>query len=69
MIDKRLNDKGKNWRHVFKVRKLGFFLPPYIKSYSFVLLGPDGFGLLFARWIRKRCFICQRECVRCQDVA
>ena len=20
MIDKRLNDKGKNWRHVFKVR-------------------------------------------------
>ena len=20
MLDKRLNDKGKNWRHVFKVR-------------------------------------------------
>lgn len=20
MMDKRLNDKGKNWRHVFKVR-------------------------------------------------
>ena len=22
MLDKRLNDKGKNWRHVFKVRIL-----------------------------------------------
>lgn len=22
MIDKRLNDKGKNWRHVFKVKKI-----------------------------------------------
>ena len=22
MLDKRLNDKGKNWRHVFKVRYL-----------------------------------------------
>ena len=22
MLDKRLNDKGKNWRHVFKVREL-----------------------------------------------
>jgi hypothetical protein len=21
MLDKRLNDKGKNWRHVFKVRE------------------------------------------------
>ena len=21
MLDKRLNDKGKNWRHVFKVRR------------------------------------------------
>jgi epsin len=23
MIDKRLNDKGKNWRHVFKVTGYG----------------------------------------------
>jgi len=22
MLDKRLNDKGKNWRHVFKVRQV-----------------------------------------------
>lgn len=22
MLDKRLNDKGKNWRHVFKVKAL-----------------------------------------------
>lgn len=22
MLDKRLNDKGKNWRHVFKVRRV-----------------------------------------------
>ena len=25
MLDKRLNDKGKNWRHVFKVRWSGHF--------------------------------------------
>lgn len=24
MMDKRMNDKGKNWRHVFKVRPLGW---------------------------------------------
>lgn len=24
MLDKRLNDKGKNWRHVFKVRLSSF---------------------------------------------
>jgi len=23
MLDKRLNDKGKNWRHVFKVSPVG----------------------------------------------
>ena len=25
MLDKRLNDKGKNWRHVFKVRNIHIF--------------------------------------------
>jgi epsin len=28
MLDKRLNDKGKNWRHVFKVCDLFFHLAP-----------------------------------------
>jgi epsin len=27
MLDKRLNDKGKNWRHVFKVR-----IPSIVRS-------------------------------------
>lgn len=27
MIDKRLNDKGKNWRHVFKVPSFSAYLP------------------------------------------
>ena len=30
MLDKRLNDKGKNWRHVFKVRHLRATLSLYI---------------------------------------
>lgn len=28
MLDKRLNDKGKNWRHVFKVRQSEVVLRP-----------------------------------------
>lgn len=27
MIDKRLNDKGKNWRHVFKVKLVMHMFP------------------------------------------
>lgn len=27
MLDKRLNDKGKNWRHVFKVSPFAICLP------------------------------------------
>jgi epsin len=30
MIDKRLNDKGKNWRHVFKVRVFVHF--PFLQQ-------------------------------------
>lgn len=31
ILDKRLNDKGKNWRHVFKVRSVCFCPLPHIK--------------------------------------
>lgn len=59
MIDKRLNDKGKNWRHVFKV---GYI---YIKYMCLsLLIQPVGITLvrlLFTCGVRKCRLICQRE--------
>lgn len=66
MIDKRLNDKGKNWRHVFKVR---FMVQPtsFLHTIFTRSVGFDRSGLLLARWIRKCGSVRKGECVRCQN--
>ena len=41
MLDKRLNDKGKNWRHVFKVRlALCYTIVVFVLISATVLDGP-----------------------------
>jgi hypothetical protein len=35
MLDKRLNDKGKNWRHVFKVRSISHFIFDHLNHFYF----------------------------------
>lgn len=45
MLDKRLNDKGKNWRHVFKVSLSPSGSPDladFVVSYRFGLPPPRG---------------------------
>lgn len=67
MIDRRLNDKGKNWRHVFKVcnRVIIMRAKTYINMH--VSLGSLAFGLLYSCRLRKCCAVRQGECIRCQD--
>ncbi|RUP48108.1 epsin 2-like protein [Jimgerdemannia flammicorona] len=66
MLDKRLNDKGKNWRHVFKVRlsficfwndsfALGFLKKK--KNY----IGTDPTRLLSTSGIRERGYLREAE--------
>lgn len=47
MLDKRLNDKGKNWRHVFKVSERARKTP---MLWLICAVGFDIAGLLVARW-------------------
>ena len=57
MMDKRLNDKGKNWRHVFKVsRRVTIALTS----------GSDSPRLLSTRWLGESCDLFQGQHIRCQ---
>ena len=57
-MDKRLNDKGKNWRHVFKVR-LDLLLGNTVKAHTTIVVS-DRVGLSFARRLGKRGDLLQR---------
>ena len=54
MLDKRLNDKGKNWRHVFKVLTSSLS-DKTINIHRRVYTELDRLGLLPSSRIRKRC--------------
>jgi hypothetical protein len=64
MMDKRLNDKGKNWRHVFKVsehirRPRGD--PRGVSSLTLLLPGSDSARLLPACRIGERRYLLPRQ--------
>ena len=63
MLDKRLNDKGKNWRHVFKVgTALGTSLLYILTCHA----GFDTAGLSAACRIGKRRLVLQGQHLRDQ---
>lgn len=70
MIDKRLNDKGKNWRHVFKVTAMVVretCLMWYTNLSFENILVLDFAGLLLACGIGKRGHLCKGKHVCRQD--
>ena len=55
MLDKRLNDKGKNWRHVFKVLIVHYLAFHYIHLRIYIEL--NGIGLLSSSRFRERRYL------------
>jgi hypothetical protein len=53
MLDKRLNDKGKNWRHVFKVR-IPSNRAQHLPTLRCPRLVPHRSRLPSSCWLRKR---------------
>jgi hypothetical protein len=54
MLDKRLNDKGKNWRHVFKVCTMRLMEPLLPLTLSLIPQVSHAPRLLSTRRIRER---------------